>query len=129
MKFFLSILGDKGYIDSDKIHGYRLESASSIVDCQRPCVDEAGGLVVASLAEGVAQPLETLVETVTGGGAGGLDVLQSCQYKRGFQSCVWGSAYPCALPQAVQAKLVSDLSGVHGVLACLSVLSLPNVIL
>ena len=32
-------------------------------------------LLVAGLAEGVAEPLETLVETVTGGGASGLDVL------------------------------------------------------
>jgi hypothetical protein len=33
-------------------------------------------LVVAGLAERVAQPLETLVETVTGGSASRLDVLQ-----------------------------------------------------
>lgn len=32
-------------------------------------------LLVAGLAEGVAEPLETFVETVTGGGAGRLDVL------------------------------------------------------
>ena len=32
-------------------------------------------LLVASLAEGVAEPLETLVKTVTGGSASGLDVL------------------------------------------------------
>ena len=32
-------------------------------------------LLVASLAERVAEPLKTLVETVTGGGASGLDVL------------------------------------------------------
>lgn len=34
-------------------------------------------LVVARLAERVAQPLKTLVQTVTGGSAGGLDVLLS----------------------------------------------------
>ena len=34
-------------------------------------------LVVARLAERVAQPLQTLVETVTGGSAGGLDVLDA----------------------------------------------------
>ena len=33
-------------------------------------------LVVSGLAEGVAQPLETLVETVSGGSASRLDVLQ-----------------------------------------------------
>lgn len=32
-------------------------------------------LVVAGLAERVAEPLKTFVETVTGGGASGLDVL------------------------------------------------------
>ena len=32
-------------------------------------------LLVASLAERVAEPLKTFVETVTGGGASGLDVL------------------------------------------------------
>lgn len=32
-------------------------------------------LVVAGLAETVAQPFETLVQTVSGGGASGLDVL------------------------------------------------------
>ena len=32
-------------------------------------------LLVAGLAEGVAEPLQTFVETVTGSGAGGLDVL------------------------------------------------------
>ena len=33
-------------------------------------------LLVASLAEGVAEPLQTLVKTVTGGSASRLDVLQ-----------------------------------------------------
>jgi len=32
-------------------------------------------LRVSGLAEGVAEPFKTLVETVTGGSAGGLDVL------------------------------------------------------
>jgi hypothetical protein len=32
-------------------------------------------LRLGSLSEGVGEPLETLVETVTGGSAGGLDVL------------------------------------------------------
>ncbi len=34
-----------------------------------------GGLVMAGLAQRVAEPFETFVETVSGGGAGGLDVL------------------------------------------------------
>jgi len=51
-------------------------------------------LVVASLAERVAQPLETLVKTVTGCGASRLDV-------------------PGALSEAVEAKLVGNLGSVH----------------
>lgn len=51
-------------------------------------------LVVASLAERVAEPLKTLVKTISGGSASGLDV-------------------PCALSQAVQTKLIGDLGGVH----------------
>lgn len=43
-----------------------------------------------------AQPLETLVETVTAGGTRGLDE-------------------PLSLSQAVQAELVGNLGGVHGV--------------
>lgn len=35
-------------------------------------------LVVASLAERVAEPFETFVETITRGSAGGLDVLVAC---------------------------------------------------
>jgi len=53
-------------------------------------------LLVASLSERVGEPLETLVETITGGSTGGLDV-------------------PGALSQAVEAKLVCDLGGVHGI--------------
>jgi len=53
-------------------------------------------LLMTRLSEGVGEPLKTLIETVTGGGTGGLDV-------------------PGALSQAVEAKLVCDLGGVHGV--------------
>jgi hypothetical protein len=53
-------------------------------------------LLVTGLAERGGEPLKTLVQTVSGGSAGGLDV-------------------PSALPQAVKAELVSDLGGVHGV--------------
>jgi len=51
---------------------------------------------VASLAERVAQPFETFVETVTGSSAGGLDI-------------------PSALSETVETKLVGDLSSVHGI--------------
>lgn len=75
-------------------------------------------LVVARLAERVAQPLKTLVKTVTGSSAGGLDVLcvRSVIACSGRMLFVCGGAYPGALPQAVEAELVGDLSGVHGVL-------------
>jgi len=36
---------------------------------------KGGNLLVACLAQGGGEPLKTLVQTVTGGGAGGLDVL------------------------------------------------------
>jgi hypothetical protein len=39
-------------------------------------------LVVAGLAERVAQPLETLVQTVAGCGASGLDVLKALLARR-----------------------------------------------
>jgi len=53
-------------------------------------------LGVAGFAQAVAQPFETLIETVAGGGAGGLDV-------------------PGAEFQAVQAKLVGDFGSIHGI--------------
>jgi len=53
-------------------------------------------LVVSSLAEGVAEPLQTLIKTITRSGASGLDV-------------------PGALSQAMKTQLVCDLCGVHGV--------------
>lgn len=53
-------------------------------------------LVVTRLSEGVGEPLETLVETISRGSAGGLDV-------------------PGALSQAVEAELVCDLGSVHGI--------------
>merc|ERR1711939_1142630 len=64
--------------------------------CRLEARGAAAGLVVAGLAQRVAEPFETLVQTVTGGGASGLDV-------------------PGALPQAVQTQLVSNLSRVHRV--------------
>jgi len=53
-------------------------------------------LVVASLAERVAEPLETLVKPITRGSASGLDV-------------------PGTLSQTVQTKLIRNLGGVHGI--------------
>jgi hypothetical protein len=41
-----------------------------------------GSLVVASLAERVAQPFETLIQTITGCGASGLDVLEAVLARR-----------------------------------------------
>jgi hypothetical protein len=51
---------------------------------------------VTRLAEGSGEPLQTFVQTVSGGSASGLDV-------------------PGALSQAVESELVCDLGGVHGV--------------
>lgn len=66
----------------------------------KPRADQAKAVACAcrlsSPLEVGAQPLETLVETVTAGGAGGLDE-------------------PLSLSQAVQAELVRDLGSVHRV--------------
>lgn len=70
-------------------------------------------LVVASLAERVAQPFEAFVEPITGSCACRLDVLEHISHRYGR----WGQAtYPGTLAETVQAKLVSDLSSIHGVL-------------
>jgi len=53
-------------------------------------------LRVASLLEGRCKPLKTFVETITGGGTGGLDK-------------------PGTLSETVKTKLVGDLSSVHGI--------------
>jgi len=53
-------------------------------------------LLVSILAESVAEPFQTLIETVTRGGAGRLDV-------------------PGAIPEAMEAQLISDLGSIHGV--------------
>lgn len=68
--------------------------------------------------DNVGQPLETFVETVTAGGASGLDVLIKLSghvpdaMMRGNDVYT----YPLARPQAVEAKLVCDFGSVHGVL-------------
>lgn len=53
-------------------------------------------LVVAGLAERVTEPFKTLIKTVSGRGAGRLDV-------------------PSALSEAVETKLVGNFSSVHGI--------------
>jgi hypothetical protein len=83
----------------------------------------ASRLAVASLAERVREPLETLVETVSGGGAGRLDVLEDDQ--RGIFDLGKNKPYPSALSERVKTKLVSDLSSVHGILA-ISLVSVSN---
>lgn len=50
-----------------------------VVSCE---VLQSSSLRVASLSEGVAEPFQTFIETVTGGGTGGLNVLtviSTCQ--------------------------------------------------
>lgn len=50
-------------------------------------------LLVTRLSEGVGEPLKTLIETVTGGGTGGLDVLLTEEGKRSAceqRDDVWG---------------------------------------
>jgi hypothetical protein len=73
-----------------------------------------GCLVVASLAERIAQPFETLIKTVSRRSASGLNVLM--QVSDVTQKSSQGSTYPGALPEAVEAKLVGDLGSVHGIL-------------
>jgi len=53
-------------------------------------------LRVASLLEGICEPLKTFVKTITSSSASGLDV-------------------PGTLSEGVKAELVSNLSGVHGI--------------
>jgi hypothetical protein len=50
-------------------------------------------LLVTRLSEGVGEPLKTLIETVTGGGTGGLDVLLVKESKRSAceqRDTIWG---------------------------------------
>lgn len=77
-------------------------------------------LVVSSFAKRVAEPLETLVKSITGGSASRLDVLIALlvSYANGW--CL-NPTYPCALSQAVQTKLIGNLGGVHCVLCIVSV--------
>ena len=72
--------------------------------------------MAAVLTESVGEPLETLVQTISGGGARGLDVLQRRLAGPRPVSNRGMGAYPGALPEAVETKLIGDLGGVHGVL-------------
>jgi hypothetical protein len=73
---------------------------------------------VAGLAESGGEPFETLVETITRGSASGLDVLLNMELvmPETMEQGAEGRAYPGTLSQAVEAKLVGNLGGVHGVL-------------
>lgn len=69
---------------------------------------------MARLAERVAEPLKTFVETITRGGTSRLDVLEG--WLAWLDVSVAMLSYPGALSQAVKAKLVCNLRGVHGIL-------------
>jgi hypothetical protein len=47
-----------------------------IIETQSMMLGKGRSLLVASLSEGGAEPLQTFVKTITGGGASGLDVLE-----------------------------------------------------
>lgn len=71
---------------------------------------------MAGLAKRVAQPLETLVQTVTRGRASRLDVLYTLLACRSIKQ-YFAFTYPSTLSEAVQTKLVGNLGSVHGVLS------------
>lgn len=72
-------------------------------------------LVVTGFAKGVAEPFETLVQTVSGCGASRLDVLLTNVSFFVLNKKV-DASYPSTLPQAVETKFVGDFSRVHSVL-------------
>jgi hypothetical protein len=73
------------------------------------------GLIVASLAERVRKPFKTFIQTVSGGGAGGLDVLH--YFVSGVGSAYDGViSYPGTLSETVKTKLVGDFCSVHSIL-------------
>ena len=83
----------------------------------RRCQVAPHRLLVASLSESSGKPLKTLVQTVTRGGAGRLDVLfiaVSTDHRDNRTRC--GMTYPGTLSQAVEPELVGDLGSIHGVL-------------
>lgn len=53
------------------------------------------------LAEGIAEPVQSLVQTVTGGGASLLDV-------------------PCPLTERVEAEFLGNFGGIHSILILIS---------
>lgn len=77
-------------------------------------------LLVTSLSESGGEPFETLVQTISGCGTSGLNVLlweSMLVIALGLLHLCWNrKTYPGSLPQAVETELVSDLGSVHGVL-------------
>jgi hypothetical protein len=70
--------------------------------------------LLAGLLEGVGEPFEALVETISRGGTGGLDVLNGVLVAGHILNL--SVTYPSTLSQAVEAELISNLGGVHGIL-------------
>lgn len=69
------------------------------------------------LLQGVGQPFETLVETITGGGAGGLNVLfETVSFLSDTVAGGADVAYPGTSCQALQTKLLGDFGWAHGIL-------------
>ena len=84
------------------------------------------GLVAVGFPESLGKPLQTLIQTVTGGGAGGLDELGKGRSvsnmisleKRGLQK-TWNEetdTHPSTAGQALEAELLGDLGGGHSIL-------------
>ena len=71
-------------------------------------------LIAVRFPEGVGQPFETLIQTVTGGSAGRLDELDGLvsESHRKNIDCT----HPSTAGQALQAKLLGNLGGTHSIL-------------
>ena len=69
-------------------------------------------LVAVGFPKGVGEPFESFVQTVSGGGASGLDELLL------LDMVVYDGegTYPSTTGQTLQTKLLGDLGGTHGVL-------------
>jgi len=78
-------------------------------------MDIVASLLVTSLAERACKPFQTLVETISRGGASGLNVLVLVRTYTAEILSSW-RIYPGTLSQAVKAELVCNLGGVHGIL-------------
>lgn len=74
-------------------------------------------LIVVHFPQGVGEPLETFVQTVTGGGAGGLDELEHGHISKAVGPTVtWMSTYPGTTGETLQTKLLGDFGRAHGIL-------------